>query len=47
MQTVCFSETVVSTYSSTLTYSPEDHQHQHFHRRENLKSHEAYLKKYI
>jgi hypothetical protein len=34
METVCFSETLVSTYESTRHHSPE--QHRHFHRRENL-----------
>jgi hypothetical protein len=38
METVCFSETFISTYKSTRRYSAED-QHQHFHHCENLKSH--------
>jgi hypothetical protein len=38
METVCFSETLVSTYKSTRRYNPED-QHRHLRRRENLKSH--------
>jgi hypothetical protein len=38
MHTVCFPETVVSTYKSTRPYNPED-QHRHLYSRENLKSH--------
>jgi hypothetical protein len=37
METVCFSETLVSTYKSTRRHNPE--QHRHLHHRENLKSH--------
>jgi secreted PhoX family phosphatase len=36
METVCFSETLVSTYESTRHHNPEEHQH--LHRRENLKT---------
>jgi hypothetical protein len=32
METVCFSETLVSTYKSTRRYNPEE-QHRHLHRR--------------
>jgi hypothetical protein len=38
METVCFSETLVSTYKSARPDSPAD-RHQHLHRRKNLKSH--------
>jgi hypothetical protein len=41
METVCFSETLVSTYKFTPCYNPQD-QHRHFHRRENLKSHDYF-----
>jgi hypothetical protein len=42
METVCSSETLVSTYESTWRHNPEE-QHQHLHRRENLKiSHSHY-----
>jgi hypothetical protein len=37
METVCFSETLVSKYGYTRRYNPEEHCH--IHRRENLKSH--------
>jgi hypothetical protein len=37
METVCSSETLVSTYKTTQRFYPED-QHRHIHRRENLKS---------
>jgi hypothetical protein len=37
METVCFSETLISTYTSTRCYYLED-QHRHFHRSKNLKS---------
>jgi hypothetical protein len=37
METACFSETSVSTYESTWYHNPEE-EHQHLHRRENLKS---------
>jgi hypothetical protein len=37
METVCFSETLVSTDESTRRQNPEDHHHPQ--RRENLKSH--------
>jgi hypothetical protein len=37
MKTVCFSETLVSTYESTRRLNLE--QYRHPHRRENLKSH--------
>jgi hypothetical protein len=36
METLCFSEMIVSTYESTLRHSPEK-QHRHIHHRENLK----------
>jgi hypothetical protein len=36
METVCFSETVVSAYQSTRYLSPE--QHRHLSRREKLRS---------
>jgi hypothetical protein len=42
METVCLSETLVSTYKSTRLYYPED-QHRHLHRRENRKSHRKFL----
>jgi hypothetical protein len=35
METLCSSETLVSTYKSTRRQNPEDQQH-HRHRRENL-----------
>jgi hypothetical protein len=38
METVCFSETSVSTYESTRYHNPEE-EHQHLLLRENLKSH--------
>jgi hypothetical protein len=38
METVCFSETLLSTYESTRRHNPEE-QHRHPHRRENLRSH--------
>jgi hypothetical protein len=38
METLCFSEMLVSTYKSTRRHNPED-QHRHLHRRENLKFH--------
>jgi hypothetical protein len=38
METVCFSETLLSTCKSTRRYNPED-QHRILHRRENLNSH--------
>jgi hypothetical protein len=38
METVCSSETLVSTFKSTRRNNPED-QHHHLHRSENLKSH--------
>jgi hypothetical protein len=38
METVCFSETSVSTYKTARRHNPEE-QHRHLHRRENLKSH--------
>jgi hypothetical protein len=40
METVFFSEKLVSTYVSTRRYNPEEHRH--LHRRENLKSHISY-----
>jgi hypothetical protein len=42
LETVCFSETLVSTYKSTWRYYPED-QHQYIDGRENLKSHKRLL----
>jgi hypothetical protein len=39
MEVVRSSETLVSTYKTTLGYYPED-LHRHFNRREDLKSHE-------
>jgi hypothetical protein len=36
METVCFSDALVSTYESTRRHNPEE-----VHRRENLKSHNA------
>jgi hypothetical protein len=39
METVCFSETLASTYESRRRQNPEHHHHHHHpHRRENLKS---------
>jgi hypothetical protein len=38
METVCFSETMVSTDKSTWRHKPEE-KRRHLHRRENLKSH--------
>jgi hypothetical protein len=38
METVSFSETLVSTYFSTWRHNPEE-QHRHLHRREIVKSH--------
>jgi hypothetical protein len=40
MDTVCFSETLVSTYESIRRHNTE--QHRHLHSRENLKSHDGY-----
>jgi hypothetical protein len=40
METVCFSETSVSTYKSTRRHDPEDQQ-RHLPRRDNLRSHHA------
>jgi hypothetical protein len=37
-ETLCLSETLVSTYRSTRCHNPEE-QHRHPHRREDLKSH--------
>jgi hypothetical protein len=37
METVCFSETLVSIDESTQRQNPEEHHHPH--RRDNLKSH--------
>jgi hypothetical protein len=37
METICFSESLVSIYESTRRHNPE--QHRHLHRRENLRSH--------
>jgi hypothetical protein len=34
--TLCFSETLVSTYESARRYNPEEHHHHHFPDRENL-----------
>jgi hypothetical protein len=45
METVCFSETVISTYESTWRQNPEQ-QHRHPHRRENLISHKNICKSY-
>jgi hypothetical protein len=42
METACFSEMLVCTYKSTRLCNPEG-QHQHLHRRENLKSQEILL----
>jgi hypothetical protein len=41
-ETVCFSETLVSSYESTRRQNPEQ-QHRHPHRHENLKSHNILL----
>jgi hypothetical protein len=38
MDTVCSSETLVSTYKSTRRYNPKE-QHRHFYRRDDWKSH--------
>jgi hypothetical protein len=38
METVCFSETLVSTYKSIQRHNPQQ-QHRHFRRPKNLKSH--------
>jgi hypothetical protein len=38
MQTVCFSEMMVSTYESTQRHNP-DQQYCHLHHHKNLKSH--------
>jgi hypothetical protein len=42
METVCFTETFVSTYKSKRRYSPKD-QHRHLHRCGNLRSYNVYL----
>jgi hypothetical protein len=42
METVCFSETLLSTDESTRRQNPEE-QHRHPHCRENLKSHTVFL----
>jgi hypothetical protein len=41
METLCFSETLVSTYESTRRHNPEEQNH--LNRRENLKSHKLVL----
>jgi hypothetical protein len=41
METVCLSETLVSTYESTWRHSPEEHRHPHSHK--NLKYHTKFL----
>jgi hypothetical protein len=38
METVCFSEMLVSAYESTRRHNPEE-ERRHLHRCENLKSH--------
>jgi hypothetical protein len=42
METVWFSEMLVSTYESARRHNPED-QHRHSHRRENLRSHQLVI----
>jgi hypothetical protein len=41
METVCFPETLASTYESTRRRNPEEHHHPRS--RENLKSHKLYI----
>jgi hypothetical protein len=40
MATVCFSETLVSSYEATLRHNPEEQQ-RHPHRHDNLKYHSS------
>jgi hypothetical protein len=46
METVCSSETLVSTYKFIRCYISED-QHRHLHRRRNLRSHRTNVWLYL